>query len=84
MDHYSNNAVTAAIFDQPRPKTLLGYSMSTIGVRKLMISTKANITAFDKDGKPVEQYTGQLAVLGPIIQRDFPEITIRLGKVYTF
>jgi len=58
--------------------------MSASSVKKLVISTKANVTAFDKDGKPVEQYTGQLAVLGPTIQRDFPEITIRLGNVYTF
>jgi hypothetical protein len=58
--------------------------MSATEVKKLVISTKAFVNAFDKDDKPVEEYTGMLADLGHIIQRDFPEITIRLGQIYTF
>jgi hypothetical protein len=52
-----------------------------MNIAKLLISSKSMVTALDKDGKPIEEYTGTLSDIGPKLKEAFPEMKIGWGDM---
>lgn len=55
--------------------------MSASDIKTLKISTKSMVTALDKDGKPVPEFTGTLADIGPKLKEAFPQMKIGWGNL---
>lgn len=50
-------------------------------IKILKVSTKSMVTAFDVDGKPILEFTGMLADVGPLLKKAYPHLQIKWGDL---